>query len=143
MTMQGAPPPPEFVPLKARPVLQERGQLFGLVLFLVSCFSLISMMAISLGGRLISDLVSKHQRGAPTIVVPERFMTFLVILQIVGLICIGATWTWKRWGLYGYFVCNALFIFLVFRILGKPPMLDIIAVVAMLFTAFPRMHMFE
>jgi hypothetical protein len=50
---------------------------------------------------------------------------------------------WRRWGIYGYFVASALFVLLVMKLTGKPPMLDVIGFAAMVFTALPRLHMFE
>jgi hypothetical protein len=139
--MQGMPPP-EFVPLKVRSVQQDRGQAFGLVLFLVSMLSLASLLAETTLGKLLGDVYVK-KGVAPPPPIPEKFMQYLIILEIVGLVCIGATWMWRRWGIYGYFVCNALIVILVFRITDHPPRLDVIAFAAMVLTSLPRLHMFE
>jgi hypothetical protein len=134
--------PPEFVPLKVRSIQQERGQAFGLVLFLVSALSLASVLALTSTGKLLGD-VYVRKGVAPPPPIPDKFLSYLITLEIVGLVCIGATWTWRRWGIYGYFVANALMVILVFRITGRPPRLNMIAMGAMLLTALPRMHMFE
>ena len=139
--MQGMPPPPEFVPLTPKAAIQDRSGFFGLVLFLVSCLALVNLLLMSMGGRIILDLTTRHAPGK--LLVPDRFASFLIALQVVNLVCIGATWTWKRWGIYGYFVANALVILLLLKIVGKPPMFDVVAFAAMLFTALPRLHMFE
>jgi hypothetical protein len=135
-------PPPEFVPLKPRVTHQERGQAFGFVLFLVSALSLASLLAITSTGKLIGDIYVK-KGVAPPPPIPDKFLSYLITLEIVGLVCIGATWTWRRWGIYGYFVVNVLLVILVFRLTGKPPRLNVVAMAAMVFTALPRLHMFE
>lgn len=143
--MQGMPPRPEFVALKVRAVIQERGSLFGLVLFLVSTYALLSAMAMTMGGAILddrlADRLAKHaSHGAP---LAPRLLTVLTVLHVAEMLCIGGTWMWKRWGIYGYFCINALMILCVFKATGRPPTLEIVAVVAMLFAAFPRLHMFD
>jgi hypothetical protein len=134
--------PPEFVPLKVRASNQERGQGFGLVLFLASMLSLASVLALTTLGKLLGD-VYVRKGVAPPPPIPANLITYLTILEVVGLICIGGTWAWRRWGIYGYFIANALVVILVFRITGHPPRLNMIAFAAMLLTALPRLHLFE
>jgi hypothetical protein len=139
--MQGMPPPPEFVPLTPKAAIQTRSGFFGLALFLVSCLCLVNLLLVSMGGRIVADLTTRHAPGK--LLIPDHFTSFLIAIELVGIVCIGATWTWRRWGIYGYFVTDALFVLLVMKLTGKPPMLDVIGFTAMVFTALPRLHMFE
>lgn len=135
-------PPPEFVPLKVRVSNQERGQVFGLVLFLASSLALVSLLSTTSTGKLLGDLYVK--RGvAPPPPFSDHFHTHLVALQIIALVCIGGTWTWRRWGIYGYFIAQLLIALLVLKVTGKPPMIDLVALGAMIVTSLPRLHMFE
>ncbi|MEO8874785.1 MAG: hypothetical protein ABI461_04285 [Polyangiaceae bacterium] len=139
--MQGMPPQQEFVALKPRAVIQERGGFFGLVLFIVSAFSLLGTMMLTLGGAAIAERLSKHH--GPALVIPAQLLKLMIALSIAELICIGGTWMWKRWGIYGYFGVNALSILAAFKATGHMPTLGIVAVAVMAFAVFPRLHMFD
>jgi hypothetical protein len=141
MHMQGMPPP-EFVPLKLRVSNQERGQVFGLVLFVASALALVSLLSTTLTGKLLGDLYVR--KGLPrSLPFPDHFHSHLVALQIVTLVCIGGTWTWRRWGIYGYFICELLIALLVFHVTGHPPMIDLVMLGGMIMAVLARLHMFE
>ena len=141
MTMQPPNQPPTFVPLKTRDVYKERGGLFGLVLFLVTMFTLVAAMAMMMGGAALLEKLEKR-RGHEVHVDP-KYATYILILEVIELVCLGGTWMWKQWGIYGYFGANALVVVVAYKATGHWPASDLIALAAMAAASVPRLHMFE
>ena len=133
--------PPTFVPLTPKAVIRERGGLFGIVLFLVSSFTLIAAMAMMTGGAALLERLEK-KRGNIVHVEP-KYVSYIIALEVIELVFLGGTWMWKRWGIYGYFAANALVVFVAFKATGRWPSSDLVALGAMAFTALPLLHMFD
>ncbi|MGH7281315.1 MAG: hypothetical protein ACRELY_07325, partial [Polyangiaceae bacterium] len=114
---------------------------FGLVLFLVTSFTLIAAMAMISGGAALLERLEK--RRGHEVQVDPKYATYIIALEIIELLCLGGTWMWKRWGIYGYFGANALVLLVSYKATGHWPASDLIALAAMGVSSLPRLHMFE
>lgn len=139
--MPPGPPPPEFVPLQVRANNQERGGFFGLVLFLATLGTLATSMALVLSGAALFERLAVRQHRV--IHLTPQNVTHLTVLSFVALVCLGGTWMWKKWGLFGYFGASAITAVVWFKATGAPPVFDLIVIGCMLVGAIPRLHMFE
>lgn len=133
--------PPTFVPLTPRTVNKDRNGGFGLVLFLVSCFTLAATLWFMMGGARALEILEK--KAGRIVHVDPKWASYLVAMEVAALVCVGGTWMWKKWGIYGYFAAQTLVVIVVFKATGHWPVVDMIPLGLMAMTALPRIHMFD
>ncbi|HEX7667471.1 MAG TPA: hypothetical protein VF407_23225 [Polyangiaceae bacterium] len=139
--MQQGPPPPEFVPLQVRANIQDRGGFFGIALFFATLVAFATGMAFVLSGPALFQRIAARQHRE--LHLGPQTITHLTVLAFLEVLCLGGTWMWKKWGLFGYFGLAVVSAAIWFKATGAPPIADLVIIGCMLFGAIPRLHMFE